>query len=286
MINSAIGSNMGARGVLLFAILLGSLGVAAPAFAKHPATKPSQLWNQYPLNVQPGVKASQSPSPKASQRVAPTTASKEVRDVRSRAGSDGNGTLFVAAGVAVLLLGIAFSVKKRPKTPDIKVGRSGDLVAAPTEGTASEHLLSVRANGSSSPEPKRNDQTPTADPSVATESDPRTKDAAGIAAETQDDRAARPAAGQGQSPKEAVPVAVPEAAAGPAANGRERVRLGLSDGRSLEGWRRDPGSEDEQLLILDVIAAFDSEGNEAPTSRADSFILRNEITSLQKLEDS
>jgi hypothetical protein len=67
---------------------------------------------------------------------------------------------------------------------------------------------------------------------------------------------------------------------------RERVIVQLADGRSLEGWKRVSGAANESLLILDVITAFDSEGNHAPTTRADSFILRSEITSITRIDDS
>jgi hypothetical protein len=66
----------------------------------------------------------------------------------------------------------------------------------------------------------------------------------------------------------------------------ERLIVQLRDGRSLEGWRRASGSANERLLILNVIAAFDTEGNKAPTTRTDSFILRSEISSIQRIDDS
>jgi hypothetical protein len=65
-----------------------------------------------------------------------------------------------------------------------------------------------------------------------------------------------------------------------------RVRLQLEDGRSLEGFTRESGSTDSELVILDVIATFDPNGKEAPARPSDSFILRSEIASMQRIEDS
>jgi hypothetical protein len=78
---------------------------------------------------------------------------------------------------------------------------------------------------------------------------------------------------------------VPLGGSGNHADG-ERLIVQLRDGRFLEGWRRASRSANEKLLILNIIAAFDTEGNQAPTTRADSFILRSEITSIQRIDDS
>jgi hypothetical protein len=65
-----------------------------------------------------------------------------------------------------------------------------------------------------------------------------------------------------------------------------RVRLQLEDGRSLEGFTRESGSADSELVILDVIATFDHNGKEAPPRPSDSFILRSEIASMHRIKDS
>jgi hypothetical protein len=65
-----------------------------------------------------------------------------------------------------------------------------------------------------------------------------------------------------------------------------RVRLQLEDGRSLEGFTRKSSSTDPELVILDVVATFDPNGKEAPPRPSDSFILRSEIASMQRIEDS
>jgi hypothetical protein len=64
-----------------------------------------------------------------------------------------------------------------------------------------------------------------------------------------------------------------------------RVRLQLEDGRSLEGFARESGSTNTELVILDVVAAFDPNGNDEAPRPSDSFILRSEIASMQRLDD-
>lgn len=61
---------------------------------------------------------------------------------------------------------------------------------------------------------------------------------------------------------------------------RERVRIDLKDGRRLEAWRRTSPSTDQRLLIMDVIAVFDSQGKEIPSTPADSFIFRSEVIAI------
>jgi hypothetical protein len=65
-----------------------------------------------------------------------------------------------------------------------------------------------------------------------------------------------------------------------------RVRLQLEDGRSLEGFARESGSTNPELVILDVVAAFDPNGNGTAPKPSDSFILRSEIASMQRIDDS
>ncbi len=66
----------------------------------------------------------------------------------------------------------------------------------------------------------------------------------------------------------------------PASVDRERVRIELKDGRRLEAWRRSSPSIGPQLLILDVIGAFDAQGKEIPSSPADSFTFRSEVIAI------
>jgi hypothetical protein len=65
-----------------------------------------------------------------------------------------------------------------------------------------------------------------------------------------------------------------------------RVRLQLEDGRSLEGFTRESASTDSELVILEVVTTFDPNGKEAPPRPSDSFILRSEIASMQRIEES
>jgi hypothetical protein len=68
--------------------------------------------------------------------------------------------------------------------------------------------------------------------------------------------------------------------------GPERVRVVLGDGRSLEGYKRESTSANPELVILDVIAAFDKQGNESAPRPSDSFILRSEISSMETIDDA
>jgi cytochrome c556 len=61
---------------------------------------------------------------------------------------------------------------------------------------------------------------------------------------------------------------------------RDRVEIELKDGRRLDAWRRSSPSTGRQMLILDVIAAFDSHGEEIPSTPADSFIFRSEVNTI------
>lgn len=61
---------------------------------------------------------------------------------------------------------------------------------------------------------------------------------------------------------------------------RERVRIDLKDGRRIEAWRRSSPSTDRRLLILDVIAVSDPQGKDIPSTPADSFIYRSEVSSI------
>jgi hypothetical protein len=65
-----------------------------------------------------------------------------------------------------------------------------------------------------------------------------------------------------------------------------RVRLQLEDGRLLEGFTRKSSSTNPDLVILDVVATFDPNGKEEPPRPSDSFILRSEIASMQRIDDS
>jgi hypothetical protein len=60
----------------------------------------------------------------------------------------------------------------------------------------------------------------------------------------------------------------------------EWVRLELKDGRCLEAWRRSSPSTGQQLLILDVVTTFDSQGKKIESSPADSFTYRSDVISI------
>ncbi len=91
-----------------------------------------------------------------------------------------------------------------------------------------------------------------------------------------------------ENPRQPVPAAAPAPAqSGPETEpAHERVRLQLADGRSLEGYKRNSPSTSPHLIILDILAAFDPNGNAAPTRPSDSFILESEISSIQRIDDS
>jgi hypothetical protein len=65
-----------------------------------------------------------------------------------------------------------------------------------------------------------------------------------------------------------------------------RVRLQLEDGRSLEGFTRKSNTANADLVIVDVVRMLDPTGKEAAPRPSDSFILRSEITSMQRIDDS
>jgi hypothetical protein len=65
----------------------------------------------------------------------------------------------------------------------------------------------------------------------------------------------------------------------------EHLFVALSDGRSIEGWKRNNDSSSDALLMLDVVAVYDASGKSASISRSDSFILKNEVDSIQRIKD-
>jgi hypothetical protein len=48
---------------------------------------------------------------------------------------------------------------------------------------------------------------------------------------------------------------------------------------------RESNSTNGELVILNVVAAFDAKGNDEARRPSDSFILRSEIASMQRLDD-
>ncbi len=60
----------------------------------------------------------------------------------------------------------------------------------------------------------------------------------------------------------------------------EWVRIKLKDGRCLDAWRRSSPSTGQQLLLLDVVTTFDSQGKEISGSPGDSFTYRSEVISI------
>jgi hypothetical protein len=75
-------------------------------------------------------------------------------------------------------------------------------------------------------------------------------------------------------------VGQPEKQTTPGSVDPEWVRIELKDGRRLEAWKRSAPSNGQQLLILDVITTFDSEGKEISGSPADSFVYRTEVIAI------
>jgi hypothetical protein len=72
----------------------------------------------------------------------------------------------------------------------------------------------------------------------------------------------------------------PEKQTTPGSLDSEWVRLELKDGRCLEAWRRSSPSTGQQLLILDVVTTYDSQGTEISSRPADSFIYRSEVIAI------
>jgi hypothetical protein len=314
------------RGPIFATLVLAALMVvAAPAMAKkkhrHPMQKPSALWNQYPLNVAPSAKPLPTPSPRASVSASPrsdrTLSSHLTRDTAPSKRSTGGGVLLPVVGVAMLaLLGIGIAVIRQS-------GASGAIPASSTDLPLIPQNTGYEANHDSSErisDDRRSEQEPTGEEAPSgvgngqlsepqrekvqektviggtgvTEVGRGTPDIRGTGSLEGVDRVhTQLVSDDGDETTEQHASDAPhlrqaeEARWGSnGASVRERVLVRLADGRSLEGWRRESTSPDENVLILDIIQAFDADGNETPTSRADSFILRSEVASVQTIEDT
>jgi hypothetical protein len=92
------------------------------------------------------------------------------------------------------------------------------------------------------------------------------------------------------SPRAAAAAAPPStngpapAAAQPLAIAREHVRVHLSDGRSIEGWRRGSYSTDQRVVVLDVDNVYDAAGNKVAATPLDSFLLPPQIARIERFE--
>lgn len=62
----------------------------------------------------------------------------------------------------------------------------------------------------------------------------------------------------------------------------ELIRVYLRDGRSLDGWRRQ--WDDERVLILDVVASHDNNGELLSPRADDAFLARQEISRIEALD--
>jgi hypothetical protein len=354
----------GLRNGLVCVFIVAILGtVASPALAKHHPGKPSELWNQYPLNVGGPPKPTATPSQQGSPTATPTPQGEATvdshlaRDVRPRNSSNGNGILLAVAGAALLaVMGIAFVVTNRRTKPEPEptasvqlpfrpwdpskgdTSRNGDS-GQPVEAVAESDAPPV-PSPETGPSPQRagarsGDAPPVPSPETgpslqdagarsgdapplpSPETEPSLQDAGARSGGDDDgaetahveekenglvmapERSEVEEKAQGgvmalERPQEEAtappdhesqPVGADHKSQ-PGPSDRERVLVHLADGRRLQGWTRSSGAPNEQLLILDVIAAFDPEGNETPSTRADSFILRSEITSIQPIDDS
>ena len=83
-----------------------------------------------------------------------------------------------------------------------------------------------------------------------------------------------PAAGARAAPPPEVPGIV-----------REHVRVHLSDGRSVEGWKRGSFTQEHRVLVLDVDDVFDASGTKVPSTPLDSFLLPPQIRRIELVDD-
>lgn len=66
---------------------------------------------------------------------------------------------------------------------------------------------------------------------------------------------------------------------------KEHIRVHLSDGRSIEGWKRGSYSADHRVLVLDVDDVYDSSGAKVASTPLDSFLLPPQIQRVELLDD-
>jgi hypothetical protein len=238
--------------------IVGSLVLAAlmstvqPVFAKRPVEKPTALWNQYPLNVGPAKPPSPTPGhqPSPSPSAASSNLGSRPGDRKGLRQESSNSGFLLVAVVAVLGLSgaVVALVRKRSDQRDLD-GIPGVPVAALS---ASEDSADAGAH----PESVNGYETASApDPPVGEQK-----------------------AGEGSREQ------VDSASWSIGRQDAERVLVQLTDGRSLEGYRRATTTARPGLLVLEIVQAFDADGNRTPSSRADSFILPSEIASIESTD--
>jgi hypothetical protein len=243
------------------------LAWAGPALAKHHARKPYKLWHQYPLRVQRRGERIRpkhaSPSPQPAVVATPhRIARRQPRSSSTKLGL----WLALAGGVGLVVVGLVALKRQRPSTggdsllprPGPEVASNGDSLFPPAEPGLAPDGDSLHPSGEPGLAPDGDSLHPSGEPGLSPVENSR-----------QPVSAAAPA----QTGPETEPA-------------HERVRLQLADGRSLEGYKRNSPSTSPHLIILDILAAFDPNGNAAPTRPSDSFILESEISSIQRIDDS
>jgi hypothetical protein len=288
-------------GILIVTV---SFGSATPALAKHHHRKPLKLWKQYPLNVERGTKPTPVPSHRSLTRSSPQATrrgpSELARDVSSRDTPGGDGIpLAVLTGALLAVIGIVLIAVRRETQPAAQYGRRL-VIPGPAAGkrfmTWSGTIAPVLRRFASMLAGKQ-----VVDWSRVQRATRRGWSWAARLIEAKSPSrpsGARNTIGLEQAPQphEDEPGSsrvhgaeandANRASASPPPEGCERVHVQLVDGRSLDGWIRDAGSDDQQLLVLDLITSYDSKGNEIPGSSTDSFILRSEIESMQRIDGS
>jgi hypothetical protein len=268
------------------------LELAGPALAKqHHAHKPYKLWHQYPLRVKSHadrIKTGRpSPSPK------PAVIATPHRVVRSHPGSSSSTNLglwlALAGGIGLVIIG-GFALKRqRPATGGglLPPRSEPDLVPSePTPPPAEPEVAigaSLHAPAEEEPRAPRGSHPP-AEPELGSAA---TSASVGRPARDSVHPPAEPELEPAQNSNGPIPAraAAPAPPAPETPPAPEHVRLQLADGRLLEGYRRNSPSTSPHLIILDILAAFDPEGNVAPTRPSDSFILESEISSIQRIDD-
>jgi hypothetical protein len=98
-----------------------------------------------------------------------------------------------------------------------------------------------------------------------------------------------PLRGAVRAPRRPEPQPGEGAPTAPAASGRgarEHVRVRLSHGRVIEGWREpQPASEERPAVwVLDVERVFDPDGREVASIPRDSFLIAAHIVEVERLD--
>jgi hypothetical protein len=277
------------------------LALAGPAIAKHHhARKPYKLWHQYPLRVKRSgekIKPTHPSPPSPSPNVAVVATPRHIAGRDSPSSSTNVGVwLAFAVGVGLVVIGLIALRRQRPSTrggllhprSEPELAPRGDLSQPATEPEPvprgnlpqppAEPELAPR--GDLPPPPVEPELAPRGDlPPPPVELEPVTSGDLHPPAEPElvpGDNSTQSVPDGALAPARPAPETVPAP---------ERVRLQLADGRCLEGYKRNSPSTSPHLVILDILAAFDQDGNAAPTRPSDSFILESEISSIQRIDD-